>query len=445
MKADRTSGLRVAAIEGAHADSASGRTAPEGGGVAPESGELHRLLVESVQDYAIFALDPQGYILSWNAGAQHLKGYTADEAIGQHFSIFYPADVIARRHPEQELEVAAREGHFEEEGWRVRKDGSRFWANVLISALRDDDGTLVGFAKVTRDLTERRAAQIKMLNDARQLASEEAARRSAEDRALESHALTERLREQAAELEQRRVEAENANKAKGSFLAAMSHELRTPLNAIGGYAELLEMGITGPVTPAQIEQIHRIRVSQQHLLRVINDILNFSRIEAARISYDITNVVMHEVTESVALMIDGQARRKGIVFEHTFCPPDLVARADRAKVQQVILNLLSNALKFTPANGSVTLTCRLLGGELLVDVEDTGAGIPVGKLEAVFEPFVQVERTLTSDHEGTGLGLAISRELARAMHGDVTVQSVLGVGSTFTLHLPLATDPEAAD
>ena len=402
-----------------------------------ESEQRFRLLVQGVQDYAIFMLDPDGVIATWNEGARRIKGYTADEIIGQHMSVFYPPEDVAAGKVPRELEIASREGSFEEEGERVRKDGSRFWANVVITAIRDEEGTLVGFGKVTRDLTERRTAQRKEVEDARRLASEEAARHYAEEREEESRAQAMQLHEQAIELEERSVEAQNANRAKSGFLAAMSHELRTPLNAIAGYTELLELGISGPVTEQQVQHLKRIRLSQQHLLRIINDILNFSRIEAGRITYNIKPVPMDEVTEVVAQMIERQAEKRQITFERTACAEKIVAWADRAKVEQVLLNLLSNALKFTPSTGTVTLACRLSGNEMLVDVHDTGVGIAADKLEAVFEPFVQVGRSLTSDHEGTGLGLAISRELARAMHGDVTVKSVIDLGSTFTLHLPL--------
>ncbi len=401
-----------------------------------ESEQRFRLLVQGVRDYAIFMLDPNGYVATWNEGASRIKGYTADEIIGQHMSVFYPSVDVSSGKVRRELEVASRDGSFEEEGERIRKDGTTFWANVLITALRDESGRLIGFAKVTRDLTERRAAQLKEIDDARRIASEEAARRTAEDRAHELHALAARLREQAGELESRRVEAENANKAKSTFLAAMSHELRTPLNAIGGYTELLEMGISGPVTALQVEQLERIRVSQQHLLRVISDILNFSRVEAAQLDYDIGPVPMSEMTEPVSQMMEPQARKKGITFVCPSCDASVVALVDRAKLQQILLNLLSNAFKFTPAGGTVTLECSRRGEDVVAVVHDTGLGIPPGKLDEIFEPFVQISRTLTSSHEGTGLGLAISRELARAMSGDVMVESAMGTGSTFTVRVP---------
>ena len=372
-------------------------------GSAIEGTGLYRLLVQSVRDYAIFALDPTGHVMSWNEGAQGIKGYTHDEIVGRHFSIFYSQAEKDARKPEMELEVAGRDGRFEDEGWRLRKDGTRFWANVIITALRDETGELVGFAKVTRDLTERQAAHQRAIDDARRIA-----------------------------------EAEVANKAKSEFLAAMSHELRTPLNAIGGYAELIDVGIGGPISPQQREYLARIRNSQQHLLGIITDLLNYSRLEAGQVTYDLTEVPLHSVIDRVTPLLEPQATSKGLTLERGACPERLSAMADRTKTEQIVLNLLSNAVKFTPAGGRVTIWCDGGDGRVTIGVRDTGPGIPADKQSAIFEPFMQLGRNLTSLHEGTGLGLAISRDLARAMGGDVTVDSEVDVGSTFTLALPRA-------
>ncbi len=366
-------------------------------------GRIYQLMVEAVRDYAIFMLDPSGYIASWNRGAERIKGYTADEIIGRHFSIFYRAEDIAIGHPQYELEVAAREGRFEEERPRLRKDGTHFWANVVITPIRDETGTLLGFAKVTRDLTERRRAEQKAIDDARRVA-----------------------------------ESETANVAKAEFLTAMSHELRTPLNAIGGYVELLSLGLGGPVTPQQVEYLERIRRSQQHLMGIISDLLNFSRIEAGHVTYDIAPISLVHVIEAGAEIVETQAEAKGIFLEVDRSELACIALGDRAKVDQILLNLLSNAIKFTGATGTVKVRCRASKDTAAIEVIDTGAGIPTDKLELIFEPFVQLGRSLSSAHEGTGLGLAISRDLARAMHGNLTVSSKVGEGSTFTLTLPRA-------
>ena len=268
-----------------------------------ESEERLRLMVASVKDYAIFMLDPTGRVATWNSGAERINGYTADQIIGKHFSVFYPADEAASK-PGHELAIALSVGRYEEEGWRVRRDGSRFMANIVITPVRREDGVLAGFAKVTRDLTERRAAQERAIVAARRLATEEASRAAAEARARELHSLAEQLRTQAAELKHQSSVAEKANRVKSEFLAAMSHELRTPLNAIGGYAQLMEMGIDGEVTEAQRDHLARIRNSQQHLLGIINDILNFSRIEAGQLEYNITPVLLRE---AIASGVDGGA------------------------------------------------------------------------------------------------------------------------------------------
>ncbi|HUQ98969.1 MAG TPA: PAS domain-containing sensor histidine kinase [Gemmatimonadaceae bacterium] len=366
-----------------------------------ESEERFRLLVQEVRDYAIFMLDPTGHINTWNAGAERIKGYTADEVIGKHFSIFYTQEDLDNGKPPRELETATRTGVYEEEGWRVRKDGTQFWANVVITALRRPDGSLAGFAKVTRDLTERRAAQERAIDAARKAAA-----------------------------------SDEANRAKSDFLAAMSHELRTPLNAIGGYTELLAMGVRGPVNKEQVEDLQRIKRSQQHLLGIINDILNFSRIEAGQATYDLTAVPLADVIDGVSQMILPQAVGKGLKLEVRECPSTVVAWADKSRVEQILLNLLSNALKFTQ-EGSVTVDCDWQHPQrVAITVTDTGVGIPVDEIERIFEPFVQVGRSLTQPHEGTGLGLAISRDLARAMGGDILVTSVVEHGSQFRLILP---------
>jgi PAS domain S-box-containing protein len=396
-----------------------------------QSEERFRLLVQSVTDYAIFMLDPGGYVATWNTGAERIKGYTAEEIIGTHFSAFYPPEDLAAGKPERELSIAAGTGEYEEEGWRVRKDGTRFWANVVITSVRLPNGTLVGFAKVTRDLTERRAALEHALEDARRIASEEAARGAAEARAHELQAL-------ATELEEQRHEADVANRSKGEFLAAMSHELRTPLNAIGGYAQLLEMEVSGPVTAGQREHLERIQRSQRHLLGIISDILNFSRIEAGQVTYDIGPFPMHEVLDAICPMIAPQAQAKNLILKVVTCPVSFVAQADRAKVEQILLNLLSNAVKFTTDGGEIELTCGIEHDAVWCKVRDSGIGILAVQLESIFAPFMQIGRDLANPKEGTGLGLAISRDLARAMRGDLTVESEEGVGSTFTVTLPRA-------
>jgi PAS domain S-box-containing protein len=371
-----------------------------------EDDRLYALLVQSVVDYAIFVLDPHGYILTWNRGAERLKGYTRDQIVGSHFSVFYLEQDRSDGHPEYELAIAAQRGRFEEEGWRVRRDGTHFWANVVITALRRD-GELVGYAKVTRDLSERKRAE------------------EERERLVES--------ERAA-----RHEAEAANRAKGEFLATVSHELRTPLNAIAGYVQLLEMGIHGALAPRQEEALGRIRRNHEHLLVLINDLLQFTRIQAGHLEVRREAVPVARVLAEIEAMVVPPGTGHGPTFRCEPCEPGLEVVGDRERIEQVLLNLVSNAIKFTGAGGRTQVTAVRSGQSVHFRVRDTGPGIAPDKLEAIFEPFIQVRDLATGDssRQGVGLGLAISRDLARAMGGELTVESTQGTGSVFTLTLP---------
>jgi PAS domain S-box-containing protein len=229
--------------------------------------------------------------------------------------------------------------------------------------------------------------------------------------------------------------AESANEAKTQFLAVMSHELRTPLNAIGGYAELLMMGIRGAVTEDQRADLERIQRSQRNLLSLINDILNYAKLEAGHVEFEMIAVPLHPLLMDIEPLITPQLHARSLTYDYTGCGVSLSAWADAEKVRQIMLNLLSNAIKFTEPGGTISIKCSDGGDMLRVIVKDTGLGIPADRLSSVFEPFVQLERRLTSAHEGTGLGLAISRDLARGLGGDLIARSTVGVGSEFELSL----------
>jgi PAS domain S-box-containing protein len=238
-----------------------------------------------------------------------------------------------------------------------------------------------------------------------------------------------------------RSEADAANQVKTQFLATMSHELRTPLNAIGGYAELLELGIHGPVTEEQRDVLARIQRSQHHLLSLINNVLNLVKLDTHHVRFDIAPVSIESALKFVADMTGPLLEAKRMRFETRGCTSDLAVHADIEKLRQILLNLLSTAIKFTEEGGAIAIECESDAHTVLLRVEDTGVGIAADQLEKIFEPFVQVDRRLNRPMEGTGLGLAISRELARGMGGELTVESRPGTGSIFTLSLPRATPP----
>ncbi len=235
-----------------------------------------------------------------------------------------------------------------------------------------------------------------------------------------------------------RLEAEAANRAKSDFLATMSHELRTPLNAIGGYAQLIELGLRGPVTQSQAQDLSRIQRSQQHLLGLINAILNFTKLEKGNVHYDISDVPLKPVLGDVEALVMPQAQAKGLHLVLLPAASGLAVRADAEKLRQVLLNLLSNALKFTPADGRIVVSCEPHDDRVDIRVSDSGVGIATDRLAHVFEPFVQIDGTRTRTQEGVGLGLTISRDLARGMGGELIAESALHMGSTFTLVLPRA-------
>jgi PAS domain S-box-containing protein len=450
----------------------------ESGGHAPHGAastdhdepSLYRLLVLSVKDYAIFALDATGHVITWNEGARRLKGYEASEIIGRHFSTFYPPEDIAWDKPAYELDVARETGRFEDEGWRLRKDGTRFWANVVITTLYDDANQIVGFAKVTRDLTERRQAEDRRLADGQRLAAEEAGRAAAERHTTELTRLnrelaekTSQLQEQTVALEQQhteseavkkelqranaqlrlsigeaqtaRLDAESANEAKSTFLAIMSHELRTPINAIIGYTELIAEQIVGPLNDIQRLQLDRVRTSASHLLSLIENVLTLSRVEAGKETIRIETVDANMLVHDSAALLAPGAATKGLEFStRTLDAPYLIA-TDPTKVRQILINLLSNSVKFTE-QGRISIEVRLVDSDVEFSVHDTGVGIAASLLPRVFEPFWQASQSHGTRRPGVGLGLSVSKHLAALLGGAISVESQVGVGSTFTLRLP---------
>jgi PAS domain S-box-containing protein len=308
------------------------------------------------------------------------------------------------------------------------------------AALAIDNARLYHEAVEARERLETQAVELEAQSE--ELQGAQAELEVAND---ELHRANEELLAQTVLAERARIEAERANRAKSDFLAVMSHELRTPLNAIGGYAQLIEMGVHGPVTDAQREALARIARSQHHLLALINDVLNFAKLEAGRVQYRVERIPVDDALVELEALVAPQLAAKAIRFEHRAADASLAVDADADKLQQILLNLLSNAIKFTPAGGRIAVGARADGAMVCIDVEDSGEGIPHDKHETVFEPFVQLARDGRTAQEGTGLGLSISRDLARAMGGELVVESDPGAGSRFTLALPRSRGPGTED
>jgi PAS domain S-box-containing protein len=390
-----------------------------------KSEERLRLLINSVQDYAIFSLDPTGHVSTWNPGAERLKGYSAHDIIGQHFSRFYPEEDVRAGKCELELRDAARIGRFEDEGWRIRKDGSRFWANVVITAIREQDGALVGFAKITRDLSERKRHEEERVTLAR---AEEARRVAVENQ--------DRAREAAEELRIARDRAEEATRVKDDFLATVSHELRTPLSAILGWARMLSTGsLPADKTAHAIATIVRNANAQSQL---IDDLLDVSRIITGQLRLDVDFVDINQVVAAAIDVVRPGAEAKGLTFQWMLNPDVGMIKGDAGRLQQVLWNLLTNAVKFTSRGGRIHVMLHGEDSSVAIEVADTGKGIAPDFLPLVFDRFTQHRSTNAHRAGGLGLGLAIVKHLVELHGGKVTVHSDgENTGTTFVVKLPV--------
>ena len=357
--------------------------------------ETYQRLVESVRDYAIFLLDARGRIATWNPGAERIKGYTADEIIGRHFSAFYPKEDIAAGKCELELAVAARDGRFEDEGWRLRKDGSRFWANVVISAVRAPDGELVGFSKVTRDLTERRRVE--------------------EERAA-------------------RLAAEEANRAKDEFLALLGHELRNPLAPIVTALQLMKLRSNGEPTREQDVIDRQVR----HMVRLVDDLLDVARITRGKVDLDRQPTKLRDVlAKAIEIASPLLEQRRHHLAIDVGDDGDAVVDGDEARLAQVFSNLLTNAAKYTEPGGHIGIRVRGNPHEVTIDVSDDGIGIEAEMLPRVFDLFVQGFQRVDRSRGGLGLGLTLVRRLVELHGGAVGVHSEgPRRGATFSVSLP---------
>ena len=378
------------------------------------SEERLRLLIEGISEYAIFMLDPNGKVATWNAGAEKIKGYKSSEIIGQHFSVFYPEEAKEARWPEHELQVAAEQGSFIDNGWRLRRDGTMFWANVTITALRDDTGKLLGYAKLTRDLTEtRRVEAMEQANQQREEMLD--AERSA------------------------RMAAQRATRIKDEFLATLSHELRTPLSAILGWTQVLLKAETPRSPGEQKRAIEVIDRNARAQVQLIDDLLDLSRIMTGKLRLDLHPVSFGSVVESAVDSAMPAAQAKGIRLKAMVGAHQDIVSADTTRLQQVVWNLLTNAIKFTPKGGQVQVLLQRVNSHLELSVSDTGIGIPANYLPHVFDRFSQRDSSTTRMFGGLGLGLAICKQLVELHSGSIRAASQgEGKGATFSVELPLS-------
>jgi PAS domain S-box-containing protein len=358
------------------------------------SEERFRLMVEAVQDYAIFVLDPQGHVSSWNAGAERIKGYKAKEILGKHFSVFYPPEALAAGKPEWELKTAIAQGRIEDEGWRLRKDGTRFWANIVITAMIDKNGKHVGFAKVTRDMTDRRKVE----------------------------------------------ELQEAHRQKDEFLALLAHELRNPLAPIRSALHVMKQpGVDASVA----HRAHEIAERQvSHMSRLLDDLLDLSRISLGRIELrkeilDVASVVQAAV-DAVRPLLAQRRHRLTVAVP----PGTLWVDADPTRLEQVLSNLLNNAAKYTDPGGEISVTGERKGADVMIRVQDSGIGIDAAMLPWIFDLFVQAERRLDNSVGGVGVGLSLVKRLVELHGGFVFALSPgRGKGSEFLVRLPGAEAP----
>ena len=399
---ERTSQLQLANVA-LRTEMAERKQAQEG---LRRSEEQFGLFVGSVQDYAIVMLSPQGQIVSWNKGAERIKGYKSDEIIGKHFSCFYPPEEIAKGTPERELRTALEQKRFQCEGWRQRKIGQRFWANVVITAVFDKEGCLQGFAKITRDMT--------------------AAKRIEQT------------------LYDKNIELQGAAEAKDRFLANMSHELCTPLNGIIGFAEFLVDGKPGAVNPKQTEYLNDILDSGKHLLQLIGDILDLAKVGAGKMVLNPEKFLLANAIEEVCAVTKLIAQNKGIHIEVNVAPEVGHVTLDQQMFKQVLYNLLSNAVKFSHKGGKIEIRVEPHETDRFkLVVNDAGIGIKAEDIGRLFKEFEQLDSGASRHHEGTGLGLVLTRKIVELQGGTIGVESEIGRGSSFAVTLPLVM-PEAS-
>ncbi len=363
------------------------------------SEEQYRFLVNNVKDYAIFLLDPRGRAVTWNPGVENIKGYGEKEFIGHPIADCYLPEDVAAGKPETILRIAAEMGHSEGEGWCVRKDGKFYWASVTLTALRDEEGKLLGFTEFVHDITEKKNVE-------------------------------DQLREETRK-------AQEANRLKGEFLTNMTHELRTPLNAIIGFSQFLAGETPGPLNDKQKEFLNDVEKSGKHLLRLINDILDLAKIEAGKIDLAIESFSVRALVEEVTGVLHPLLEEKELRLETEIMMGNDIVVLDLQKIRQALYNLLSNAIKFTDRGGVIFLSVQSVdAGFFEIRVTDTGIGIKKEDFSRLFLEFQQLDSGASRNYPGTGLGLVLVKKIVEGHGGSVDVASDYGHGTTFTIRLP---------
>lgn len=382
------------------------------------SEERFRQLVEGVKDYAIFLIDPQGIVSTWNEGASRLKGYLPDEIVGQHFSKFYLPEEVRAGKCEFELKEARMTGRYEEEGWRIRKDGTLFWASVVITALRDARGNVSGFSKVTRDLTERRRAEERL-----RLANEE---------------LERRVQKRTEELSQAKLHLENAMQARDEFLSIASHELKTPITSLKLQAQmaLARYDLAAGKIPAPektVSSLETVLRQANRLATLIEYMLDVSRVHLGKFTYQFETLNLSELLQSVVRQWADPLQSAGNTLDVNMAP-NVIAQADPYRLEQAVANLLSNAMKYAPGS-HVVLTMTLEPQTAVIRVADNGPGIDPANQSRIFERFERGRGV--AGISGFGLGLYITRAIAQAHYGSIELDNRPGPGAAFTIRLPL--------
>ena len=366
--------------------------------------EGYKLLVESVEDYAIFLLDVNGNIRTWNKGAERNKGYKKEEIVGKHFSTFYVQEDIDARKPERELEIAQKVGRVEDEDWRVRKDGSRFWANVVITALRDSSGELVGYAKVTRDLSERKRQE-------------------------------ENLRHVNGQLRSQQRELTLLNEAKDEFISLASHQLRTPATAVKQLLGMLLEGFQGELPANLAPFIQKAYEKNDRQITIVNSLLQVAQLDAGKVVLRKAKMDVGELLQDIIQEQADTITGRKQTIDYTDKPTALFIEADKKYLRMALENIIDNASKYTSANGKIIVKTHVKDNKLTVSVTDTGIGIAQEDLSQLFQKFKRIPNEMTQKVEGSGLGLYWVREVINQHGGTITVKSTPGQGTTFFIHL----------